>query len=152
MSSSTQRHEIQIREGRAEDSPALARLSAQLGYPVSPEVMAGRFAATLRVPASIVLVAHLLPGEVVGFGQFLHQHLLESESRVEVAALVVDGLFRGLGVGRLLLARAEQWARERGSGIIHLRSNVTRAAAHTLYEMLGYTHFKTQKAFRKELK
>jgi hypothetical protein len=50
------------------------------------------------------------------------------------------------------MARAEEWALERGCRFVHLRSKMSRAAAHAFYEGLGYAHFKSQKAFRKDLK
>ncbi|MGH9594241.1 MAG: GNAT family N-acetyltransferase [Bryobacteraceae bacterium] len=152
MNSVTLYEKFQVRMARVEDSPALARLSTQLGYPVTPEVMAARVAAATIVPSSIVYVAGTSTGEVAGFIHLLHQQLLESEARVEVAGLVVEESFRGRGVGRLLMARAEQWSLDRGCRIVHLRSNIIRAAAHAFYESLGYTHIKTQKAFRKDLK
>jgi GNAT superfamily N-acetyltransferase len=142
---------FQLRFARAEDAPALARLSAQLGYPATPDQISARLADALREPAAAVIVAEAPTGEVVGFIHLLHQFLIESDPRVEVAGLVVDESRRGAGVGRLLMARAEQWARERGCHSINLRSNVTRAAAHAFYERLGYRHYKTQKAFRKDL-
>ena len=42
--------------------------------------------------------------------------------------------------------RARKAARPSG-----LRSNVIRERAHAFYERHGYTHVKTQKAFRKQL-
>jgi GNAT superfamily N-acetyltransferase len=64
---------------------------------------------------------------------------------------VVDARFRSQGLGRRLLAYAEDWARERGCTEIGLRSNVIRDRAHVFYEKLGYQHIKTQKAFRKHI-
>lgn len=98
-----------------------------------------------------MVVAELPSGEIAGFAQFIHQRLIESDPRVEVAALVVDESLRGHGVGRVLLAHGERWARERDCSSVNLRSNVIRAAAHAFYERAGYHHYKTQKAFRKEL-
>ena len=55
------------------------------------------------------------------------------------------------GIGKLLMERAEMWAREHGCKIVSLRSNVIRERAHAFYERLGYKHVKTQKSFRKVL-
>jgi GNAT superfamily N-acetyltransferase len=140
-----------LRAARAEDSVALARLSTQLGYPVSGEEISVRLANALRDPSSAVVVAETPTGDVVGFVHLLHQFLVESDPRVEIGALVVDESHRGVGVGQLLMARAEQWARERGCKCVNLRSNVIRAGAHAFYERIGYRHYKTQKAFRKDL-
>ena len=50
------------------------------------------------------------------------------------------------------LAQAEEWTLERGYDVVALRSNVIRDRAHAFYLREGYTHAKTQKAFRKTLK
>jgi GNAT superfamily N-acetyltransferase len=70
---------------------------------------------------------------------------------VEVSGLVVDARFRSQQLGLRLLARAEQWAREKGCTTVALRSSVTRERAHRFYERNGYEHYKTQKTFRKKL-
>jgi GNAT superfamily N-acetyltransferase len=151
MNASAKIKEIRIRPARREDSASLAKLSGQLGYPATTEIISSRLEAAAQDSSSIVLVAELPSGEIAGFSQFVHQRLIEADPRAEVAALVVDESLRGHGVGRLLLADGEQWARERGCNFANLRSNVIRAAAHSFYERLGYSHYKTQKAFRKDL-
>lgn len=151
MNASKQAPTFNLRAARAEDSAALAVLSTQLGYPVSLEIISIRLANALRDPTSAIVIAESPSGDVVGFVHLLHQFLVESDPRVEIGALVVDESSRGKGVGRLLMARGEQWARERGCRCVNLRSNVIRAGAHAFYERIGYRHYKTQKAFRKDL-
>lgn len=92
-----------------------------------------------------------MSGKVAGWMQLLDQLVLETGARTEVAALVVDETARRGGVGRALMTVAEQWARKRGSKFVNLRSNHKRAIAHAFYESIGYMHYKSQKAFRKEL-
>ncbi len=152
MNAPKKREKIRIRVPRIEDAAALARLSTQLGYPATPEQVVPRLERILRDPAAVVFVAERESSDIAGFIHLLHQHLIEVESRAEVAGLVVDEACRGLGVGRALMARAEEWALERGCRVVNLRSKMSRAAAHAFYEGLGYEHYKSQKAFRKELK
>jgi GNAT superfamily N-acetyltransferase len=128
----------------------LARLSAHLGYAVSAEEIAARLARIARDPAAAVFVAEN-SGGMVGWIQLLEQHVLELGSRVEVAALVVDESVRRAGVGRRLMDYAEQWGRARGCEFVNVRSNVKRAVAHAFYQGLGYRHYKSQKAFRKDI-
>jgi GNAT superfamily N-acetyltransferase len=142
---------FKIRAAHAEDSAVLARLSAQLGYPATPDQVSARLNEVLRDPSGAIFVAETSSGEVAGFIHLLHQSLIETDMRTEVAALVVDEVVRGSGVGRAQMARAEEWAREHGCHNINLRSNVIRAGAHYFYERIGYRHYKTQKAFRKDL-
>ena len=76
---------------------------------------------------------------------------LEADPRAEVTALVVRENYRSQGVGKMLMERAEEWARAQNCAMIGLRSNVIRERAHMFYQRLGYQHQKTQKAFRKAL-
>jgi ribosomal protein S18 acetylase RimI-like enzyme len=142
---------VRIREARQEDAEALAQLSAQLGYPATAGQIRERLAQLAQDPAAAIVVAEVEDGAVAGWMQLLEQHVLEAGGRVEIAGLVVDSRYRRSAIGRALMERAEQWARERGLRAVNLRSNVTRAAAHAFYQSLGYEHVKTQKAFRKQL-
>ncbi len=55
-----------------------------------------------------------------------------------VVALVVDSQARGLGVGRRLLAVAEQAAWDRGCVCMEITSARRRTAAHAFYRSAGY--------------
>lgn len=83
-------------------------------------------------------------------GVFVYR-CMEADPRAEVNGFIVDERVRSQGIGSKLLARAEQWARDRGCVAIGMKSNVIRERAHTFYARLGYKHVKTQKAFRKDL-
>ena len=89
--------------------------------------------------------------EVAGWAHVYRYPNVQSELRVEVAALVVDEVCRGRGVGKALMRRTEEWAAELGCVAVSLRSNVTRDGAHRFYQGLGYAVVKTQHAFRKKL-
>jgi len=77
--------------------------------------------------------------------------LLEVPVRAEVNGLIVDESVRSAGAGAQLLLAAEEWARRRSCKSMSVRSNVVRDRAHKFYEHNGYQHYKTQKAFRKDL-
>lgn len=141
---------IRVRAARLQDAADLARLSSQLGYDVPKAVIAARLKRLAKDPRAAVFVAEM-SGKVAGWMQLLDQLVLETGARTEVAALVVDEAARRSGVGRALMAFAERWARKRGSKFVNLRSNHKRAIAHAFYESIGYMHYKSQKAFRKEL-
>ena len=55
--------------------------------------------------------------------------------------LAVRREWRGRGIGRALLARAEQWAQARQVGAIELNVWEFNAGARALYERLGYATF-----------
>jgi len=132
------------------DAPALAALSAQLGYPAEVEAMKKRLLGLQQNDGHAVFVAQSNDDVVGWLHVFLHQ-LLESELMAEVGGLVVDGNARGTGVGRMLMARAEQWAAAHGCAAVTLRTNVVRTDAHAFYEKLGYRNIKTQHTYRKRL-
>ncbi len=128
----------------------IAELAGQLGYPSSPGEIANRAVGMKGSQEHAVFVAQL-GGEIAGWLGTYVCRMVEADARAEISGLVVDEKFRSQGIGPLLLARAEQWALEKGCGEIGLRSNVIRDRAHTFYERHGYKHVKTQKSFRKDL-
>jgi GNAT superfamily N-acetyltransferase len=130
----------------------LTPLCGQLGYPSSEEQVAARLAGILAAGSEHTLfVAETPSGELAGFLDIFVMHMIETDMRAEVAALVVDEAHRSRKVGQRLIERAEEWARQQGCTAIGLRSNVVRERAHRFYERLGYQHIKTQKSFRKAL-
>jgi GNAT superfamily N-acetyltransferase len=142
---------MEIRAARLEDAPAMAGLSSQLGYPVSPTALAERLARILDRSDELVLVAYQPDGTVIGWVHGAEQRFLEADRRCELLGLVVDRGSRRHGIGRQLVSAVEQWARRRGLGEISVRSNIVRAESHPFYERLGYQRTKTQHVYRKPL-
>ena len=140
----------EIREAQPQDFPRIAELAGQLGYPSSPNEIAGRLAGIKYSDDHAVFVAQL-GGEVAGWLGVYVCRTVEADARAEISGLVVDERFRSQQIGLHLLGRAERWAREKGCRAIGLRSNVIRDRAHVFYERHGYKHTKTQKSFRKDL-
>ena len=142
---------IVVRRARAADIKQLAPLCEQLGYPSSVAEVRARLALIESAPKHILWVADAGKGKLAGFLNAFVMRTIDTDARVEVAALVVDDAQRSRGVGKLLIEQVESWARENGCKTIGLRSNVIRERAHKFYERLGYVHYKTQKSFRKAL-
>lgn len=141
---------VQIRSARAEDCGWLAELAGQLGYPSTAAETAKRLAGMEGSRECAGFVAEVR-SEVVGWiGVFIYR-CMEADARAEINGFIVEERVRSQGIGSKLLARAEEWARQRGCATIGLKSNVIRERAHKFYERLGYKAVKTQKAFRKEL-
>jgi GNAT superfamily N-acetyltransferase len=69
------------------------------------------------------------------------------EPHVLIQGIVVERDWRGRGIGRRLMAEAEEFARRRGVGYVRLRSGSQRAEAHRFYESLGYRSSKSQQVF-----
>lgn len=140
-----------IRNARHGDANALVELSAQLGYELTSRQVTSDLKRILRDKSAELLVAEMPGRGVVGWIQIFEQTALAGGHRIEIAGLVVGESSRGAGVGRALMSFAEARARKLGCSCVYLRTNVKRAAAHIFYERLGYTHIKTQKAYRKAL-
>ena len=142
---------VKIRRARQADAARIAELSGQLGYPATARAMAWRLKLALREKDGACFVAEAKVDGVVGWVHVSVTPLLEVEKRAEVNGLVVDEKVRSQGAGWRLMQAAEEWARKKRCKGMSVRSNVLRERAHGFYERRGYEHYKTQKAFRKEL-
>ena len=140
----------EVREARPGDEAELARLSTQLGYPMTPAEASSQLESLARSGDHALFVA-VDAGRLAGWLQVSVPRIFESPASAEIAGLVVDEERRGAGIGPLLLAAAESWARERGCRAIRVRSNVVRERAHRFYEREGYGRIKTQQVFEKPL-
>jgi len=139
-----------VRPARASDAADIAQLTQQLGYELVPSDAAARLSKILSRDDQHMLVA-AIDDRPVGWIHLAMCEYLEGEPFVMVSGLVVDSAHRGQGTGRLLMTKAEEWARTRGCAIVRLWSSVGRTDTHRFYSNLGYTIVKTQHAFIKSL-
>jgi GNAT superfamily N-acetyltransferase len=142
---------IAVRPAAERDFTAIARLAGELGYPSTPEQIHERFAAFGGNLHQATFVAELNGEAVIGWIHLSEERSLVSEPRAEITGLVVESTFRGCGAGSLLVRRGEEWAGQRGFGVVGVRSNVIRERTHQFYARLGYAETKTQRVFRKVL-
>ncbi|HEY3204594.1 MAG TPA: GNAT family N-acetyltransferase [Thermoanaerobaculia bacterium] len=139
-----------IRRALVSDGADLARLSTQLGYPMSPEEAQVRFREIDENSDQVIFVAES-GRRAIAWIQVEVSRVFESRRQAEIAGLVVDEAFRSGGLGGRLVAEAERWARERGCHVVRVRSNVIRERAHAFYRRAGYGEIKTQRVFEKRL-
>jgi GNAT superfamily N-acetyltransferase len=156
------RLDIYLREAERGDAAELARLSAELGYPATPDVIARRlsryegqkehaiFVACCGNPAEDAASGDGKP-RLAGFIDVSVVHHLQAETCVEIGALVVDASMRSRRIGVRFLECADEWARQQGVASIRVRSNVIRTDAHRFYEREGYVREKTSAVFRKSV-
>ena len=142
---------ITVREAQISDAPRLAPLAKELGYDSTPQEVAGRLPGIFADSEHIIFVAEQKSGELAGYVDVFLFRTAACNVRAEIAGLVVEEKSRSQRIGRILMARAEDWAREKGCSECGLRSNIIREGAHRFYENLGYRVNKTQKSFRKKL-
>jgi len=142
--------ELLIREITCNDAAAAASLTAELGYPVDSGLMKQRIEVLMQRVDHIVYVA-CLSGEVVGWIDVRETYHLQSGLRAEIGGLVVSSKARSEGIGRHLVACAEQWARLRGLKSVVVLSRLEREKAHRFYLREGYAQTKTSAVFTKTL-
>jgi GNAT superfamily N-acetyltransferase len=135
--------DIVVRLAQPSDWPAVAGLLVELGRGVAEGTAEDpthrlQFAGHLRQIAHVTLVA--AEGEdVLGvIDMEYHQRLGDHRPQARVNDLVVTERARGLGVGRLLLARAEELARKRGCFRMALVTAAWRGQAIAFYEREGW--------------
>ena len=130
-----------VREAIPSDASALAPLLGQLGYPVDASVLARRMERMLARHDEIILIAEdaETPPRALGL-LALHMFpvLAYDADAAMIMALVVAEDARGSGVGRSLVARADEIARRHGAGRMLVTTHVRRADAHAFYERLGF--------------
>ena len=100
--------DVIVRDARAEDAAALARLSTQLGYPAVPGDMPARLELLERDANARVLVAEV-DGETIGLATAHVRHTINHATPLaQLTLLVVDETRRTRGVGRALVGAAER--------------------------------------------
>jgi GNAT superfamily N-acetyltransferase len=142
------RSTLTIRPARLSDAEAIAALTKQLGYDVDPSAVADRLSRLLARSDQRFLIADD-GGRPVGWIHMVISEYVESGAFVVIGGLVVDRDHRKQGIGRRLLAQAEEWAVQNGCAIVRLWSSAMRTDAHAFYERAGYSNIKTQYSFVK---
>ncbi len=135
--------EIQVRQATGEDSPAIARLLHDFNLEFTEptpdvEVLTESVRRLLEAGEITVLLAGDGPD---GLSLFRFRQALWSEGlETYLQELYVVPDLRGRGIGRALLERTIELARERGADGIDLNTGETDTAARGLYESMGFTN------------
>jgi GNAT superfamily N-acetyltransferase len=126
-----------IRRATTADAEAIATLFTDEGYPAGPSDIVERL-ERFASGHSQVLVAEG-DGVVLGFVALHALPRFEHDDRiVRLLALVVDAGARERGLGRALIAAAEDVATELGAAFTEITAAHHRPEARRLYETLGY--------------
>ncbi|HSR91189.1 MAG TPA: GNAT family N-acetyltransferase [Gemmatimonadales bacterium] len=127
-----------IRTAEPTDSPAIAQLLDQLGYPTTEAEVPERLRRIRSEGRGEVFVS-VVAGEVGGLVSVqVGPGLTRSEDTAYVSTLVVAEGIRGKGVGRELLEIAEGYARKHDCPRIVVATANHRKGAHAFYERLGW--------------
>lgn len=129
-----------MRAMAAQDNDAVRKLMHQLcGYLMTPDEMQDRYDFVVASPFDWLYVCEL-DGQVVGVLSLRLRERIERPGRFcEISAVVVDANVRRRGVGRALIAFAEEFARTHDCVGTWLVTGFKRKdEAHRFYAQLGY--------------
>lgn len=87
----------------------------------------------------------------IGFIHIEKYDVLYCESGTNILGLAVSEDYRNLGIGKMLMERAEKWAKENGAVWVRLNSGSERKEAHSFYRHLGFDNEKNQIRFLKKI-
>lgn len=136
---STRDAAVAIRPAMDDDADAIAVLLAHLGYPADATELPDRL-RRLRAGGDDAFVA-VVDGALVGLATVHARSVLHVAKPVaQLTALIVSPEMRGHGVGRALVAAAEQWARALDADRLVVTTALHRADAPRFYERLGFEH------------
>ena len=142
---------VEIRRAQSSDASEMARLAAELGYPMPPEEMRRRLERLLSDARHYVVVAAIGSERLSGWTHVEHRSSLEGGERAELMGLVVDTTARRSGIGSQLVDAAENWALSKSLQELTVRSNTARELSHSFYLALGYRRIKAQHVYSKPL-
>jgi GNAT superfamily N-acetyltransferase len=138
-----------IRPARIEDAKEIAKLCMQLANQVSAEQVEERLDKINEEKDSIIFL-YEMDNAICGWVHVFGKCMIQLEY-AEIGGLVVDTEYRGKGIGKNLMRKAEEWAMEKGYSEVRLRSGGHRKEAHDFYKSIGYENIKWQEVFSRKL-
>ena len=115
----------------------MASLLAELEYPTSSAALPERL-RSIEAEGSAVFLADGPDGAALGLMSVASHATIHADAPVAyITALVTSAAARGRGIGRAMVAVAEQWARDKGCVRISVTSAEHRADAHAFYPRCG---------------
>lgn len=129
---------LTIRNAKIDDAAALALLMCELGYETTKsemEMRLERIAADERYRTFVALQDNEVCGMIGTLTSPSYEH---NDLGGRVLALVTLRTVRRHGIGRALIAAAEEDFTQRGIRRVALNTRLTRDDAHKFYESVGY--------------
>ena len=130
--------DVAVRRAETGDAAALADLMTQLGYSTRTSEMEMRMEAIFADKNYATFVA-VSDGKVCGMigtsTRYVYEH---NNVSAVIMALVVSYKMRGRGVGRALVAAAENELAQKNVRRVAVYSRFERTEAHEFYESVGY--------------
>ncbi|MGN1182061.1 MAG: GNAT family N-acetyltransferase [Faecalibacillus sp.] len=140
---------MMIRECQIDDIKGLYLLNKNdLGYDYSQEKMKKQIIKILNKETDKIYVAQI-DDQIIGYIHVHDYDLIYQDHLKNILGIAVDKRYRHLGIGRSLLQKAEQWAKDTDAKGIRLVSGEERKEAHKFYQACGYQLKKKQCYFVK---
>ena len=129
---------VLIRDMESRDYLSIAEIWRDVFTPVEDESVADVCERMKGDSPYRIFVADM-EGMVVGFVTTVEALSINlPDGYIKINGLAVLPEYRRRGIGKLLMERVEELARERGISLIGLASGFNRTEAHEFYEHLGY--------------
>ena len=130
--------DLSIRVAEPNDAAALAQLMCDLGYETTQSEMQMRMERISADECYRTFVA-VLDGKVCGMiGTLTSPSYEHNDPGGRILALATLSTMRRCGIGRALIATAEEDFAHRGIRRVALNTRLAREDAHKFYESLGY--------------
>jgi GNAT superfamily N-acetyltransferase len=129
---------VTIREAVEEDTPSIATLLTELGYPSTVAEMRRRL-VTIGNDANYRTFVAEVAQTVVGLaGVGIAPYYERDGTYGRLLILAVAERYRRRGIGRALVDSAEAWSAAHGATLMLVNSGRHRHDAHRFYERAGY--------------
>jgi GNAT superfamily N-acetyltransferase len=126
-----------VREAKPSDAEALAELIRTLGHEVTEKDVRKNL-GKLKKLGELPLVA-VEDKQVIGLCGVHRMVAIHRSAPVgRITILVVDAEAHKRGIGRMLVAAAEAWCRDKGCALLEVTSNDRLSRAHAFYRHMGF--------------
>ncbi|MFN8494768.1 MAG: GNAT family N-acetyltransferase [Caldilineaceae bacterium] len=131
---------ITVRQATPEDAGEIARLNATVDdLRATPEQIAAQITACAGIETMFLAE---VDGHVAGMVSLrLLPNICDPIPYAELTELFVEAAYRRLGVGRALVERIEQEAKQAGATQLVLVTAFKNSRAHAFYHVLGYAMY-----------
>jgi GNAT superfamily N-acetyltransferase len=140
--------DICYREIRDDDLLSVQRLMLELGYRIEADDLKRNIEEILKRGGHLIIAEE--ESIIIGTVCVIIDARLAEGIYAEIVSLVVAQNARGKGIGKMLVKKAEDWAKEKVHKI-RVRANEVRHGAHLFYESQGYNPVKAQRVFIKTI-
>lgn len=144
--------EILFRNIKKQDIENMVQMCAEIGYEMRYEALSERINDIIKNKNSIIIVAADEENKPAGWIQLEISNFIFSERSCNILGLFVGKEYRGRRIGKKLLSKAAEWAKENKCTGLEIYSDITRIDSHEFYRHLDFKHIKTQQTFFKSMK